>query len=247
MSSSAAGKFQDHYVILGIDPKADSEMIQAAYTKLSEHYHPSNRETGSKDKFDMVNQAFEVLSDAGLRAEFDKLKGVGQDDSKPQFTGLPFFDALKQSADLRSTILCVLCDRRRVRSFRPSISNRHLESMLNVTNEELSFALWYLKQRVLVINDDKSSLQITVDGLDYLERHPPSPKAVLALLKPEAVKEMPAVVEIIPPEPIQAGDADNGSGRESVLLALSRSLSRESSTQARSVVVPAKRPAKGGV
>jgi hypothetical protein len=187
MSSSAPGRFQDHYIALGIEPRADSDTIQAAYTKLAKKYHPDNQETGDKTNFDAVNMAYEVLSDPALRIEFDKLKGIDHDAGDPTFSGTVFFDALKHAALVRSAILCVLCDRRRIKPGRPTLTLRVIESMLQITNDELSFAMWYLKQRGLVHNDDKSNLQITVDGLDFLEQNPPPAEAVLALLRPESI------------------------------------------------------------
>jgi hypothetical protein len=252
MSSSAPGKFQDHYALLGVDPKANSEKIQEAYSKLARKYHPDNPETGDQEKFDAVNLAYEVLSDAGLRAEFDKLKGIGQDDN-PKFTGVGFFRALREGADLRAAVMCILYDRRRTRPFRPSVSLRHLEGMLRVTNEELNFALWYLKQRALVINDDKSSLQITADGMDFVEENPPTAEQVMPLVKPDALVEPqkappppPVLVATPPPEQKTepAADREPEPKRESVLLALSRALSREAPQDLKktSVIQPAKRP-----
>lgn len=84
-------------------------------------------------------------------------------------------------------LLCVLYDRRRSNPFRPSISMRHLELMIAATSDELIFALWYLKQRHMVMSDDKSSLQITVDGMDFLENNRPSPEVVMPLIKQAAV------------------------------------------------------------
>jgi hypothetical protein len=187
MSGSVSGKFQDHYALLGVDVRADSETIQAAYSKLAEKYNPNTRGTGDADKFEAINLAYEVLSDPTLRAGFDKVKGVDHESNKPQFTGVEFFHALEQGAVLRAAVLCILYDRRRIKSTRPSLSMRNLENMLQVTTEELNFALWYLKQRGLVINDDKSSMEITVDGMDYLERNHPSAESVIPLIKPEAL------------------------------------------------------------
>lgn len=187
MSSSVSGKFQDHYIALGVEPRADSETIQAAYTKLAQKYHPSNSETGNPVQFEAINLAYEVLSDPALRVEFDKLKGIDPDGGNPAFTGIGFFQALKQAALLRSAILCVLCDRRRIKPTRPTMSVRHLETMLLTTNDELNFAMWYLKQRGYVINDDKSNLQLTADGMDYLEKNPPQVEAVMALIKADSI------------------------------------------------------------
>ncbi len=186
MSSSSAAKFQDHYALLNLDPKSNSETIQAAYTKLAQKYHPGNTDTGNAEKFEAVNLAYEVLSDPELRKGFDKLKGVDTG-GDPKFSGLEFFEAMGRGTGLRSALLCLLYDRRRTRPFTPSLSMRHIENMLMAVPEELNFALWYLKQRSLVINDDKSSLQITVDGMDALEANRPSPELVMPFFKPGAM------------------------------------------------------------
>ena len=187
MSSPAAGKFQDHYEVLAIDPKSDNEVIQKAYGKLAQRYHPGNAEFGDKEKFEAVNLAYEVLMDPLLRREFDKLKGLGEEKGTPTFTGVPFFSALERDVKLRSVLLCVLYDRRRTKPFTPSLSMRHLENMLEAKTEEINLALWYLKQRNLAANDDKSSLLITVDGMDFLEKSMPTAEMVLPFLKPGIV------------------------------------------------------------
>jgi hypothetical protein len=215
MSSGAAGKFQDHYIVLGVDPHADSETIQAAYSNLAQKFHPATPLTGNKEKFDQVNQAFEVLADPALRLEFDKVKGVDQEVGGPKFSGVEFFDVLGKSAILRATVLCLLYDRMRIKSFKPSLSMRHLEGVLHVRGEELNFALWYLKKRQLVINDDKSALAITVEGMDFLEANRPPMDAVMALIKPEFILKQPekAPAEAHSPTP--------------VLSALNRALARK--------------------
>lgn len=185
--SSSAGKFQDYYAILGVEPRADMDTIQASYTKLAQKFHPNNAETGDKEKFDTLNQAYEVLSDPALRAEFDKLKGLDIEQGAPKFSGRAFFEALGRDSGLRLALLCILYDRRRSKPFTPSISMRHVEGMLQGTTEELNFALWYLKQKNLAQSDDKSSLVITVEGMDYLEGNRPSPDFVMPFIKPGAL------------------------------------------------------------
>ena len=77
---------------------------------------------------------------------------------------------------MRTALLCLLYDRRRLKPFTPGLSMRRVENILECTSEGLSFALWYLKQRNMVASDDKSNLQITVEGMDYLETNPPRPR-----------------------------------------------------------------------
>jgi curved DNA-binding protein CbpA len=191
MSAPLAGKFQDHYAILGIDPKSDSETIQRAYARLAQESHPNNAATGNAETFAVVNLAYEVLSDPEQRILFDKVKGVGQQESNPKFSGVEFFDAVGREAVLRTAILCVLYDRRLAEPTRPSLSIRHLELILEAPVARLNSALWYLKQRGLATTDDKSSLQITVDGMDFLDNKRPLPEDVMPFIKPGAI----AVVE----------------------------------------------------
>ena len=187
MSAPLAGKFQDHYAVLGIDPKSDSETIHKAYTKLANRYHANNSATKDPEKFEAVTLAYEVLSDPELRLSFDKIKGVAQEDNSPKFSGAGFFDALGRETALRTAVLCVLYDRRRAKPLLPSLSMRHLENILEATPEELGSVLWYLKQRGFAASDDKSSLQITVDGMDLLESKRPSPADVMPFIKPAGI------------------------------------------------------------
>jgi hypothetical protein len=182
MSAPLTGKFQDHYKVLEIDPKSGLEAIQQAYGKLAQKYHPRNVQSGDQARFDAINLAYEILSDAGLREEFDKLKG-GEDKTEFNFSGLDFFAALGHETALRAALLCVLYDRRRLKPFTPGLSMRRVEAMLETTSEGLNFALWYLKQRSLVTSDDKSNLLITVEGMDYLETNPPTPEMVMPLIR----------------------------------------------------------------
>jgi curved DNA-binding protein CbpA len=221
MSAPLAGKFQDHYVVLGIDPKSDSETIQRAYSELAQKYHPNNNfGTGNPEKFEAVNLAYEVLCDPEQRGIFDKVRGVGQQVKTPQFTGVDFFDTLGREAVLRSAILCVLYDRRLSEPTSPSLSIRHLELIVEAPVVRLNSALWYLKQRGLAASDDKSSLQITVDGMDFLESKRPLPEDVMPFIKPAAIAN-PRPSEAQPlPAPPASSKRDSGS----VLNTLTRAL-----------------------
>src|ERR1051326_6551239 len=141
MSAPLAGKFQDHYQVLDVDPKSNMESIQKAYGRLAQKYNPRNAETGDPEKFEAVNLAYEVLSDPTLRSGFDQVKGGGENKAEPKFSGLEFFAALGHETALRAALLCVLYDRRRLRPFTPGLSPRNVENMLDTTPDGLSFAL----------------------------------------------------------------------------------------------------------
>jgi len=187
MSTPLAGKFQDHYDVLGIDPRADSETLQSAYADLAHKYHPNNPDTGDQEAFDAVNAAYEVLSDPAQRFAFDNLKGIGEDAICPQFSGTVFFESLGSDAGLRVALLCILYERRKKKPLKPGLAMRYVEAMLNAELDELFFVLWYAKQRGWVSSDDKSNLLITVQGMDYLDNNRPSAAQVLPHIKPASI------------------------------------------------------------
>ena len=182
MSSPVAGKFQDHYAVLNVGPNAQFEEIEVAHERLASLHDPQQGEDPDPEKYEAVQLAFEVLSDSDLRRDFDKIKGVVRDE-RPKFSGEPFFEALSRPSGLRASLLCILYDFRRLHPFTPAVSMRNVLGMLKATQEEVNFALWYLKQRNLAVSDDKSNLVITADGMDFLENNPPSKEAVLQFIK----------------------------------------------------------------
>ncbi|QIB64269.1 DnaJ C-terminal domain-containing protein [Kineobactrum salinum] len=74
-------EFKDYYEILGVKPDAEVKDIKAAYRKLARKYHPDlNPAPEAEAQFKEVAEAWEVLQDAGRRAEYDELRryGTGQ-------------------------------------------------------------------------------------------------------------------------------------------------------------------------
>ena len=59
------------YEFLQISPHAKPETIHRIYRFLAARYHPDNKLTGDLEKFLLLNQAYEVLSDPERRAECD--------------------------------------------------------------------------------------------------------------------------------------------------------------------------------
>ena len=185
MSAPQAQKFQDHYLVLGVEPKSDSDTISKAYQTLAKRFHPENKVTGDKEKYKAVTEAYETLADPNSRAAFDSLRNSNVvDTTPPTFSGRGFFDSFGYENARRRALLCVMYDRRRLKPFTPSLSLRQLEAIIDMPTEDLNFAIWYLKQRGFMISDDKSSLLITIEGMDYLERNLPTYNEIEKLLRP---------------------------------------------------------------
>lgn len=63
-----------YYQLLGLAPSANSEEIRQAYRQLAKAYHPdANPNPASVARFQVLNEAHRVLSDPGLRKQYDLL------------------------------------------------------------------------------------------------------------------------------------------------------------------------------
>lgn len=65
--------FIDYYKVLGIDKKASDEDVKKAYRKLARKHHPdlNPNDKEANKKFQEINEANEVLSDAEKRKKYD--------------------------------------------------------------------------------------------------------------------------------------------------------------------------------
>ena len=66
--------FIDYYAILGVNKNATEEDIKKAYRKLARKMHPdlNPNDREANKKFQQINEANEVLSDAGKRKKYDQ-------------------------------------------------------------------------------------------------------------------------------------------------------------------------------
>ena len=68
------GMKRDYYEILGITKSASADEIKKSYRKVAMQFHP-DRNPGDKsaeEKFKEAAEAYEVLSDADKRAQYDR-------------------------------------------------------------------------------------------------------------------------------------------------------------------------------
>lgn len=64
---------RDYYEILGVPRDASEEEIRRAFRRLAFKYHPDrNSEAGTEERFKEINEAYQVLSDADKRANYDR-------------------------------------------------------------------------------------------------------------------------------------------------------------------------------
>lgn len=76
---------RDYYEVLGVGKDASEAEIKKAYRKLARKYHPdvNKDDPNAADKFKEATEAYEVLSDAQKRAQYDQMGHAAFDQFGP--------------------------------------------------------------------------------------------------------------------------------------------------------------------
>ena len=74
----------DYYSILQVHPRAEKEVIDAAYRRLASKYHPDvSQVSGALERMKQINTAYDVLSDPIKRAAYDSARGFVHPEDTP--------------------------------------------------------------------------------------------------------------------------------------------------------------------
>ena len=161
-----------HYKVLMLAEIADQEIISTVYRKLAQRYHPDNAETGNEGQFRALNDAYRVLSDPEQRARYDVVHtGLRKERWRLVASGAEAENNFDSEQNVRLTVLEVLYTRRRLEPESSGLSPLDLEKLTGRAREHLEFTIWFLVQKKFVTRSDGALLQITVDGVEYLERN----------------------------------------------------------------------------
>jgi curved DNA-binding protein CbpA len=166
-------QFTNWYEVLGVQPAAISEDLTRAYQLLTAKFRSDNKETGDARRLQEVKTAYEVLTHAERRKAFDAELRQRQPESGPMFLSKEFADDVDAEITRRLGILCLLYKQRKIDPIYPGLTVAQLETLMATPREELEFSFWYLKQKRLVLADDRSTITIMCEGIDFIEENLP--------------------------------------------------------------------------
>ena len=67
----------DYYAIIQVDPRAERDVIDAAYRRLASKYHPDvDHSPVATERMMLLNAAYDVLSDPAKRAAYDLSRAI---------------------------------------------------------------------------------------------------------------------------------------------------------------------------
>ena len=164
----------NYYDLFQINPRAELETIERIYRLLAARYHPDNQNTGDPERFRLLSEAYQVLRDPSRRKEYDRQFEIHPAGPLPIFLGKDFTEGIDSEAKIRIGVLCLLYSKRRANPDYAALSLLDMENIMAFPRERLLFALWYLRSKRLVVQDDRSSFIISAEGVDYLESQLPT-------------------------------------------------------------------------
>lgn len=158
----------DYYELLQISPNADNETIHRVYKYLAGRLHPDNTATGDASKFQLVQSAYEVLSNSVRRREYDAKRR--ETSYRPLSSSIDFMDQLEGEVNRRIAVLAVLYYRRRMSPNFPEVSLADMEERIGFPRDYLDFTLWYLVKKKYVDKADNACYSLSADGVDFVEK-----------------------------------------------------------------------------
>jgi curved DNA-binding protein len=160
----------DYYEFLQISPNAESETIQRVYRFLAIRLHPDNPQTGDSEKFFLLKQAYDVLSDPPRRAEYDAMYRKETPKATPISTTIDFMDSIEGEINRRLALLAVLYIARRANPYNPQVSLLDVEARMGFPRDYLEFTTWYLRNKGYITRADNADFALTADGVDFVEQ-----------------------------------------------------------------------------
>src|SRR5262245_11679387 len=80
----------DPYKVLQVDPEAEDEVIQAAYRRLAQKYHPDRQaDAEATARMVAINAAWELIGEPAKRAAYDASRRTAVPPSPPRPTAAP--------------------------------------------------------------------------------------------------------------------------------------------------------------
>ena len=167
--STKVGAAEDYYELLQVHPKADSETLLRVYRLMAQRFHPDNKETGNRDVFEEITQAYRTLSDPGERVAYDLRTSQDRSRRWKIFDQAAASKGVPEQKRKRDGILGVLYTKRINEPDSPFMTVHEIEVLLGVAREHLEFSMWYLKEQMLIARSDSGRFSITIKGVDAAE------------------------------------------------------------------------------
>jgi len=159
---------KDYYEILQVSPRADPDTIERVFRFLTNRFHPDNRDTGDADRFSEIVDAYEILSSAVKRAQYDLSYERVREARWKIFSRQTTADDIQTDTRLRLAIMSILYIVRRNNPAQPGVGTVELDRLLECPESVVKFHCWYLRENNWILRLDSGHLAISAQGVDRL-------------------------------------------------------------------------------
>lgn len=159
---------KDYYEVLQVSPRADRDTIERVFRYLANRFHPDNRETGDAERFREIVDAYELLSSAAKRAQYDLSYERVREARWRMFSQDSVDDNVTADGRIRLAIMSILYIVRRNNPGEPGVGAVELERLLECPEPVVKFHCWYLRENSWITRLDTGALAITAMGVDRL-------------------------------------------------------------------------------
>ncbi|HYA95720.1 MAG TPA: J domain-containing protein [Terriglobales bacterium] len=208
----------DYYEFLQISPNAEPGTIHRVYRFLAARLHPDTPGTGDAEKFFLLKQAYDVLSNPQRRAEYDAARNSEVPQPAPLSTWVDFMDNMEGELNRRLAVLAVLYFQRRSNPYAPEVSLFEMERRMGFPRDYLEFTAWYLRNKGYITRADNSDFTLTAEGVDFVETQRVNIPILDKLLTASSSvtssgpKELTSSPIIVPPADDDLADGASASG-----------------------------------
>lgn len=186
-------EFVDFYAQLGVARTSDRAVIEKAYRRLAQLYHPDHTETADVDRFQEVTRAYRLLKNDKRRAKYDELwdKELGsQPNGEAPRDDIVIDGATAvQDAEMHETLLLALYRKRRENPRDPGLMPYYAQREIGCSDDSFEFHMWYLKAKGFIQITQESELVITIEGVDHVISNSRAAKERLLLEQALASRE----------------------------------------------------------
>lgn len=129
-----------------------------------------NNKIGNMDKFEIINNAHQILSTPEKRAAYDATYEEKKIHQWQAISNISSSEGYEEDLHSRRCLLSILYIKCRENPSDPGIGLWHLEKMLDWPENVMEFHFWYLKEKDYIRRDENGLLAITVTGVDKIEQ-----------------------------------------------------------------------------